>query len=65
MKFSEVFWTGFYTSCMAFLLGVGRICYKSKCKEVKLCCVKIVRDIQAEEDIDLKSDSPKNNTEQL
>jgi hypothetical protein len=65
MQLSETFWVGFYTSCMACLLGIGRMCYKSKCKEVKICCVKIVRDIQAEEELDMKVDSPKNNSETL
>lgn len=65
MKFSEVFWTGFYTSLMAFLLAIGRMCYKSKCKEVKVCCVKIVRDVNIEEELDMKAESPRINNEQL
>ena len=65
MKLSETFWVGFYTSCMAFLLGIGRICYKSKCKEVKLCCIKIIRDVKGEEEIDMKAESPKTNSETL
>ena len=65
MKFSEVFWTGFYTSCMAFLLGVGRMCYKSKCKEVKLCCIKITRDVKGEEELDMKAESQRVISEQL
>ena len=48
MVFSEVFWTGLYTACMAFLLGVGRMCYKSKCKKVKICCLTIIRDVEME-----------------
>ncbi len=48
MKFSEVFWTGLYTAAMAFLLAVGRMCYKSKCKKVKICCLTIVRDVEIE-----------------
>ena len=46
---SEVFWVGFYTSMMAFLLAVGNVLYKSKCKEVKCCCIKIIRDTETEE----------------
>lgn len=65
MELSETFWVGFYTSCMAFLLGIGRICYKSKCKEVKLCCIKIIRDVKGEEELDMKIESPKNNSETL
>jgi hypothetical protein len=31
---------------------VARLTYKSKCKEVDLCCLKIIRDTEAEEKID-------------
>ncbi len=48
MVFSEVFWTGFYSASMAFLIAVGRMCYKSKCKKVKICCLTIVRDVEME-----------------
>ena len=49
MGFSEIFWTGFYTASMAFCLGVFSYLYKSKCKEVSICCIKIVRDVEVEE----------------
>jgi hypothetical protein len=65
MKFSETFYVGLYTSLMAFLLAIGRMWYKSKCKEVKVCCVKIVRDVNIEEEIDMKVESPRINNEQL
>ena len=49
---SEVFWTFLISSvCGVVLVGV-RLCYKSKCKEVDFCCVKIVRDVEGEEKID-------------
>lgn len=48
MVFSEVFWTGLYTALMAFLLGIGRMCYKSKCKKVSICCISIIRDVEIE-----------------
>lgn len=49
---SEVFWTFLISSvCGVILVGV-RLCYKSKCKEVDLCCLKIVRDVEGEEKID-------------
>ena len=50
--FSEIFFTTLYTSLIGFLLAVGAQCYKSKCKEVKICCIKITRDIQIEEELD-------------
>ena len=34
---------------MAFCLGVFSYLYKSKCKEVSLCCIKIIRDVEIEE----------------
>lgn len=59
VELSEMFWTFFLTSVAAFILGLGRICYKSKCSTVEFCCFKIVRNIDAEvtEDIELGSNS--------
>ena len=50
--FSEVFFTGLYSSLIGFLLAVGAQCYKSKCKEVKICCITINRDVAGEEQLD-------------
>ncbi len=55
MVFSEVFWTGFYTASGALVLALINICYKSKCKEVDICCIRIVRDVIVEEEIDRPS----------
>ena len=52
MVFSEVFWTGLYTASAGMLLAIINQCYKSKCKEVNFCCIKIVRDVAIEEVID-------------
>ena len=49
MQFSEIFWTGFYTASMAFCLGVGSYLYKSKCRKIECCCIKIERDVETEE----------------
>ena len=49
---SEVFWTGLYSSLIGFVLAMGSQCYKSKCKEVKFCCIKITRDVEGEEELD-------------
>ena len=46
---SEVFWVAFISSTFAFFLGICRLCYKSKCKEVDICCIKIIRDVVIEE----------------
>ena len=48
-QLSEVFWGMFITTCVGLILGLARMAYKSKCKEVSLCCLKIVRDTTAEE----------------
>ena len=52
--FSEVFFTGLYSSLIVFLLAMGAQCYKSKCKEVDFCCIKIIRDTNAEEELDIQ-----------
>jgi hypothetical protein len=49
MGFSEIFYTGLYTASMAFCLGVFSYLYKSKCKQVDICCIKIIRDVEIEE----------------
>jgi hypothetical protein len=51
-ELSEVFYTFVISSiCGVVLVGI-RLCYKSKCKEVDFCCLKIVRDTEGEEKID-------------
>ena len=49
---SEVFWTGLYTSLIGLVIAVGSQCYKSKCSQVDICCLKIVRDVEGEEALD-------------
>jgi len=58
----------FYISlCTIFCTSISlafKYCYKSKCKEVDLCCLKIVRDVDIEKQEDLSNintlDSPNN-----
>ena len=52
--FSEVFWSGTITSLIGFTLAMGTQCYKSKCREVKFCCIKIIRDVEGEEELDVQ-----------
>jgi hypothetical protein len=52
--FSEVFFTGLYSSLIGFLLALGSQCYKSKCKEVNFCCIRVVRDVEGEEALDIQ-----------
>jgi len=51
-ELSEVFWSFFISSCVGLLVIIGKLCYKSKCKEVNCCCIKFTRDTQAEIEID-------------
>lgn len=48
----QIFWTFFITSMCGFILALGRQLYKSKCKEIEICCIKITRDVGGEEIID-------------
>ena len=56
--FTETFYVGLYSALMGFVLAVINQLYKSKCKEVNICCIKIVRDIQIEEELDLQQIRP-------
>ena len=56
--FSEIFFTGVYTAGGALLLALINHCYKSKCKQIDICCIKIVRDVVVEEEIDSRPLSP-------
>ena len=46
---SEVFWVAFITTVSGIIIKLASMCYKSKCKEVDLCCLKIIRDTAVEE----------------
>ena len=46
---SEVFWSFLITSLIGFTLKACSMAYKSKCKQVDICCIKIIRDTEAEE----------------
>nr|WPF46592.1 MAG: hypothetical protein [Lake Baikal virophage 6] len=53
VEMSEVFWSFFITSMIGLLLKGGSMLYKSKCKTVECCCIKIERDIEAEVAVDV------------
>ena len=57
---SEVFWTGLYTSLIGFSIALASQCYKSKCSQVEIGCIKIVRDTTAEEELDIQQRQPQN-----
>ena len=52
MVMSETFYVGLYSALMGFVLAISAQCYRSKCKEVKFCCIKIIRDVEGEEELD-------------
>lgn len=65
---SEVFYTGLYTSLIGFVLAISVQCYRSKCKRIKICCIKIERDVEAEEELDIQQpriNNPVNSTANL
>lgn len=49
---TEMFFMFLITSVLGCIGLSFKMCYKSKCKEVDLCCLKIVRDTSGEEKID-------------
>jgi len=46
---SEVFYTILLTTISGMLIKLCSMAYKSKCKEVSFCCIKIIRDVEAED----------------
>jgi len=56
--FSEIFFTSLYTSLIGFFIAIGAQCYKSKCKEVKVGCIKVIRDVKGEEELDRQLPNP-------
>ena len=58
---SEVFYTFLITSGIGFVLALARVCYKSKCQTIELCCLKIVRNVDIELQEDLESHGKEEN----
>jgi hypothetical protein len=66
--FNSGFWLSLTALITAFLAIMLKSCYQSKCTKLKCCCglLDIVRDVDAEEDIDLRlSDSNINNSNKV
>lgn len=49
---SEIFFTFLVTSVIGCCLATTRMLYKSKCRSIDCCGVKIVRDVRVEEHLD-------------
>ena len=56
--FTETFYVGLYSALMGFVLAVINQLYKSKCKQVDICCIKIIRDVKGEEALDRQPTNP-------
>ena len=54
MVMSEVFYTFLITSVIGLMLAIGKICYKSKCSQIEICCIKVTRNIDLEVKQDLE-----------
>ena len=52
MALSEVFWVAFLTTMTGFCLKLVSMAYKSKCKSCKVCCIEVIRDTEAEVELD-------------
>ena len=52
MALSEVFWVAFLTTMTGFCLKLVSMAYKSKCKSCKMCCIEVIRDTDAEVEVD-------------
>lgn len=49
---TEVFLTFLVTTAAGLILKLASMAYKSKCSSVDFCCLKIKRNVEAEEKID-------------
>ncbi len=52
MALSESFWIFLVTTSAGLLIACLKVAYDSKCKNMELCCIKIVRDTEAEQNIE-------------
>jgi hypothetical protein len=52
MALSEVFWISFVATASGFLLKLASLAYKSKCKECSFCGIRVIRDTDAEAEVD-------------
>ena len=60
---TEGFYIFLISSSFAFLTFIGRMCYKSKCSEIKCFGVKIIRDVE-QETADLQTNGNRLNSTQ-
>jgi hypothetical protein len=46
--FNGIFWISITANLISLIIGLVKICSKSKCDNVELCCIKIHRNVQLE-----------------
>jgi len=51
MELSEIFWVSFLATASALIFGLVKACIKSKCDTVEAGCIKIHRNIKAEQEV--------------
>ena len=64
-EFTETFWLGFIGASIGFLGLTLKMCLRSKCDNVEICCIKIHRNIELEEkfdELELAKNQVDNNT---
>jgi hypothetical protein len=49
---TETFWVAFVGTIIGFLGLTLKMCLKSKCDNVEVCCIKIHRNVEVEEKLD-------------
>ena len=52
---SEIFYSTLIGIIAGLIMNVTNQFFKSKCKEVSCCCIKIIRDIEAETQLELNN----------
>jgi len=46
--FNGIFWLSITANMIGLIIGLVKICAKSKCDNVEFCCIKIHRNVQLE-----------------
>ena len=62
---TETFWVAFVGTIIGFLGLTLKMCLKSKCDNVEVCCIKIRRNVEVEQELDeleLARNPPDNST---
>jgi hypothetical protein len=67
-ELSEIFYTLLITTTIGLILSIAKLCYKSKCASIDICCIKVTRNITAETELDEReppSPRPENNSQRV